>query len=130
VNVGELKRRLVEEGVPDGSYFIVGVDERSGGKGGSTGELVVAPAAEGPGWVVFSYERGERNRVRSFATESEAAEAAWAELQRLAGGSDVSPPPARTDEERVTSRERGATLADRARARLASRADGDRPDGL
>lgn len=82
MNRRQLKERLVAAGVPEDNYFIVGIDsQQTPGKGGGFGELVVAPTEDERGWRLFSEERGQVQRETRFATEDEACDAAWQELQ-------------------------------------------------
>jgi hypothetical protein len=82
VNRRELKERLVATGVPEGDYFIVGIDsQQTAGKGGGFGELVLARAEDERQWSLLSEERGRVQRERRFATEAQACEAAWQELK-------------------------------------------------
>lgn len=81
MNRWELKQRLAGAGVPESNYFIVGIDsQQTPGKGGGFGELVVAPAADQQGWRLMVEERGILQRNTWYASEDEACDAAWAEL--------------------------------------------------
>lgn len=83
MNRQELKDRLVAGGVPEGNYFIVGIDsQQTPGKGGGFGELVIARTEDERGWRLVTEERGRIQREQIFATEDEACQAAWAELRR------------------------------------------------
>lgn len=82
MNRQELKERLVAAGVPDSSYFIVGVDsQETPGKGGGFGELVITRANDDRGWRLLTEERGRIQRETIFPTEAAACEAAWEELR-------------------------------------------------
>jgi hypothetical protein len=82
VNRWQLKDRLVAAGVPEGDYFIVGIDsQKTPGKGGGFGELVLAPAKDGQGWRILTEERGRIQREHTFAAEEEACEVFWQELK-------------------------------------------------
>jgi hypothetical protein len=77
----ELKDRLVAAGVPESSYFIVGIDsQQTPGKGGGFGELVLT-RADDAGCRLVTEERGQVQRDQRFGTEDEACEAAWQELR-------------------------------------------------
>jgi hypothetical protein len=79
LNLAQLKAALVESGIAEMDYFIEGIDTRDGGKGASTGELVLG--FEDGEWVAYSWERGTRRRERRFGTEEELAAWAWEELE-------------------------------------------------
>jgi hypothetical protein len=82
VNRWQLKQRLVAAGVPEGDYFIVGIDsQKTPGKGGGFGELVLARTHDERGWRILTEERGRIQREHAFATEAEACEAFWQELK-------------------------------------------------
>jgi hypothetical protein len=70
----ELKDRLVGLQVPEGTYFIVGIDQRGQPpeKGTSAGELVVAPGSDGT-VSVYSYERGVARNPQHFPDEDAAS---------------------------------------------------------
>jgi len=68
--------------VPEGDYFIVGIDsQETPGKGGGFGELVLARTPDEQGWRILTEERGRTRREHTFATEEEACEAFWQELK-------------------------------------------------
>ena len=82
MNRSQLKERLVAAGVPEGDYFIVGIDsQKTPGKGGGFGELVLARTRGEQGWRILTEERGSIRREHTFATEEEACEAFWEELK-------------------------------------------------
>ena len=113
MNRRQLKQQLVAAGVPEGNYFIVGIDsQQTPGKGGGFGELVVAPTEDERGWRILTEERGQIQRETTFATEDEACDAAWAELQPR-----FQPVRQRTPEERERARARARdAVADYERA--------------
>jgi hypothetical protein len=83
VNLLELKQKLVEAGVPEGNYFLVGIDVRgypTGAKGAGNGELMVEFDEE-EGWVLRKYERGIRTWDEPFPTEDAVCQVAWEELK-------------------------------------------------
>lgn len=106
MNRQELKERLVAAGVPDSSYFIVGVDsQETPGKGGGFGELVITRANDDRGWRLLTEERGRIQRETIFPTEAAACDAAWEELKPR--NRQVRP---RTPEERARSRARAEQM--------------------
>ena len=107
MNRRELKDRLVAARVPEGDYFIVGIDSQlTPGKGGGFGELGVAPASDGPGWRLFTGEHGRVRGERVFATEDEACQKAW---ELLDPGSRPPLRP-RTVQERAAAQERACQM--------------------
>jgi hypothetical protein len=107
MNRRELKDQLVAAGVPDGDYFIVGIDSQlTPGKGGGFGELVVAPAEGGRRWRLLSEERGQIRSESVFGTEAEACEEAWARL----APHDRPPPRRRSAEEIERARARAREM--------------------
>jgi hypothetical protein len=96
----ELKERLVTAGVPDGNYFIVGIDsQQTPGQGGGFGELVLTRTEDEQGWRLVTEERGRLQSERIFGTEDEACAAAWAELKPF-----DTPVRTRSPEERAAAR--------------------------
>jgi hypothetical protein len=82
MNRRELKHRLVSAGVPEGDYFITGIDSQlAPGKGGGFGELVITSTEDGRAWRLVSEERGQVRYQEVYATEEEACEAAWETLK-------------------------------------------------
>jgi hypothetical protein len=109
MNRRELKERLVAAGVPDGGYFIVGIDSQlTPGKGGGFGELVVAPAGDGYRWRLLTRERGQTQSESVYGTEAEACEEAWARLAPR----DRPPRRRRTPEEVERARARAREMID------------------
>ena len=106
MNRCELKERLVAAGVPEDSYFIVGIDsQRTPGKGGGFGELVLTRTEDELGWRLLTEERGRIQREDRFATEGEACEQAWEELKP-----GNTPLRRRTAQERERSRQRAREM--------------------
>ena len=77
MNRRQLKEQLVRAGVPEENYFIAGIDsQRTPGKGGGFGELVLTPAEDHHAWRLVTEERGRIQTERRYATEAAACEAA------------------------------------------------------
>lgn len=100
-DIGQLKQRLQDEGVPESWYFIVGVDDPNRNGPRDAGEIVLDHSADRSDWYTYSYERGERHNERHYRSEAEACELVWEELS----SSHQQPVYEQTLEERERARE-------------------------
>ncbi|MBO0693515.1 MAG: hypothetical protein J2P58_11505 [Acidimicrobiaceae bacterium] len=84
MNIGELKQRLVDEGVSEDNYFIVGIDDPDRKGPRDVGELIVDHSDDRTDWFTYSYERGANHNEQHYRSEAEACEAAWEGLKGIA----------------------------------------------